>query len=591
VNWTPTNINLPAGGKASVLASASVANFKTYVAAVAYAPPSLTDCPNFQGVPFPPTIWRTDDGGANWSSNTTGLPASVPSSIIFDPNDKFRVFITYYFSGLYMTTDGTNYASISGSGATGLPPSARVTEVAVDPFDKNAVFAATQVGVFRGVLTPGAPQSTVWTPFDEGMPDGTIINGIWADPKIGVLYAGTFGHGLYRRDIRPDITCKARMLLVRDNVYDDGTEPSPYGIPDAEHPIPDPVRPQFYKPDDTWGGRTYWWTSSDIRVNVPSSAPIKNKIPLADHTEFEICPTAIADCPAGTMVDAPPEAGKTAHVYVQVQNRGVEPVANTRVIAIWAPLSAALPPLPPTFWSTTFPANGPCGALDPSTGWRLVDPVKPCRQIATINPEVPELARFEWGVPKEGDGHACVLTVVESPEDPLDPKIRAQNLVKPEDFVPISRHVAQRNLTIHPFNVKKLVPILFPIQIINPPEERGFELLVSKPDLRGAVQFALPKGMAAKATFGEARPTQITGPAEMVRQIEEMGLDPANAWEFSGSEAGLLVEMRPGDRTTIAVIGSPASEPASSRFSVVQRIGAKVLGGNVYLFRPEAQER
>lgn len=339
------------------------------------------------------------------------------------------------------------------------------------------------------------------------------------------------------------------------------------------------------------GGRTYWWTSSDIRINVPSLAPIKNTIPVADHTEFEICPALLADCPAGTMVDAPPQSGKIADLYVQVQNRGVEAVSNTRVIAIWAPLSAGLPPVPPTFWSTTFPANGPCGALDPSTGWQLVDPVTPCRQIATINPEVPELARFAWGVPLGVDGHACVLTVVESPDDPLDPKIRAQNLVKPEDFVPISRHIAQRNLTISPFNKKKIFPILFPLQIIDPPEERGFELVVSKPDLRGAVQFALPKGMTAKPTFGEARPTQITGPAETVRQIEAMGLDPSNAWEFNGSEAGLFVEMRPGDRTTIAVIGTAADAPASSRFTVMQRIGTKVLGGNTYLFRPEAQSR
>lgn len=591
VKWDATNTDFPPGGKARVIASASAASFQTYMAAVIYNPPSLDECPNFQGVPFDAIVYRTDDGGANWTANATGLPAIMPSAIVFDPNDKLRVYIAYGngIGGVYMTTNGMNYASIAGSGPTGLPPSTRVREVAVDPFDANVVHAATTVGVFRGVIAPGAPPSVVWTPFDEGMPDGTMINGIWADPKTGILFAGTFGHGMYRRDVRPDVECKARMLVVRDNVYDDGDEPSPYGIPDAEHPIPDPVRPQFYKPDDTWGGRTYWWTSGDIRVDVPSSAPYKNTIPSADHIEFEVCPTAIADCPAGTMVDAPPKSGKTARVYVQVQNRGVEPVANTRVIALWAPLSAGLPPVPPTFWSSTFPANGPCGALDPGTGWQLLDPDNPCREISTIHPEVPELARFDWFVPLGVDGHACILTVVESPEDPLDPAIRAQNLVKPEDFVPISRHIAQRNLTVQPFQLFKIIPILFPIQIINPPEERGFELIVSKPDLRENVQFALPKGMSARATFGAARPTRIEGPAEIVRQIEAMGLDPANAWELSGNEAGLFVEMRPGERTTIGVVGSPGSGSESSRFSVVQRVDKKVLGGNVFLFRPEKQ--
>ncbi|MBV8519283.1 MAG: hypothetical protein JO197_17950 [Acidobacteria bacterium] len=591
VNWFFTNTAFPAGGKARVIASASAANFQTYMAAVAYNPPSLNDCPNFQGVSFTPVIWRTDNGGANWTANATGLPKLLPTSIVFDPNDPFRVFISYSGGNapLYMTTDGTNYVPVSGSGATGLPPSSGVMEVAVDPFDADIVYAATTVGVFRGVITPGAPPSAVWTPFDEGMPDGTFINGIWSDPKTGVLYAGTFGHGVYRRDIHPDAKCPARMLVVRDNVYDDGVEPSPYGIPDAEHPIPDPARPQFYKPDDTWGGRTYWWTSSDIRVYVPSEALPKNTFSRVDHVEFEVCPTTLGDCPAGTMVDAAPVSGKTAHVYVQVQNRGVQPVEKTRVIAIWAPLSAALPPLPPSFWSTTFPANGPCGAIDPSTGWQLIDPVNPCRQIANIDAEVPELARFEWSVPKGVDGHACILTIVESPDDPLDPSIRAQNLLKPEEFVPISRHIAQRNVTIQKFKMKMLAPILFPIQLIDPPEERGFEVVVSKPDLRDAVKLALPRGMAARPTFGEARPIRIEVTPELMRQLESMGLDPDNAWQLEGDEAGLFLDMRPGDRTTIGVIGSPGSDTTSSRFSVVQRVGGKAIGGNVYLFRPEAQ--
>lgn len=589
VEWFETKTNFLPGGKVRVLASAPSSWFQTYMAVVVYNPPPAADCPNYQSVPFDPMVYRTDDGGETWTSNTTGLPPSImPTSINFDPNDKFRVYITYGngIGGAYLTTDGTNYAPIAGSGPTALPPSTKVREMAVDPSDANIVYAATTIGVFRGVITPGAPPQVDWEPFDHGMPDGTMVNGIWSDPKTGILYAGTFGHGMYRRDIRPDAACKPKMLLVRDNVYDDGDEPSPYGIPDAEHPIEDPLRPQFYKPDDSWGGRVYWWTSSDIRIDVPSMAPYKNTIANADHVEFEVCPTALADCPAGTMVDAPPQSGKTARVYVQVQNRGVETVAGTRVIAVWAPLSAALPPLPPSFWSTTFPANGPCGALDPSTGWQLLDPNNPCREIPSIHPELPELARFDWFVPLGVDGHACILTVVESPDDPLDSKIRALNLVKPEDFIPISRHAAQRNLTVKPFEIFMPSPILFPIQIINPPEERGFELLVSKADLRESVKLVLPKGMSARATFGEARPTRIEG--EMVRKLEDMGLDPSNAWELGGIEAGLFVEMRPGERATIGVIGTPGSDRESSRFSVVQRLGEKILGGNVYLFRPEA---
>lgn len=592
VNWSPTNTNFLAGEVAVALASAPSANFQTYMAGVGYRPPSLADCPNFQGFPFPTTVYRTDNGGANWTANAVGLPNQWISSVAFDHTDKNRAYVTYGLqgAGIYMTTNDTNYDSIVGSGATGLPPSAGVWRVVADPNDPNVLYVATSVGPFRGVVTPGAPPSVVWTPFDEGLPDGLFVNDVWVDPKTGVLSLASYGHGVYRRDIRGSVQCPARMLVVRDNVYDDGTEPSPYAIPDAEHPIPDPARPNFYKPDDSWGGRTYWWTSSDIRIDVPSVDPPANTIPSADHVEFEICPTAIAKCPAGTMIDSPPASGKISRVYVQVANRGVQPVTNTRVIAIWAPLSAALPPLPPSFWSTTFPAGAPCGAIDPSTGWHLVDPVTPCRNVAVVNPDLPELARFDWNVPLGVDGHACLLTVVESAEDPLDPSIRLLNKVKPEDIVASSRHIAQRNVSILPFSKIKIVPQLIPMQIVSPPDLGTFELVMSKVDLRETVRFALPAGMTARATSTNVRPITIDAPAEIVRGIEEMRLDPRNAWEFSGAEGSLMIDMRPGERATIGVIGTPGDSRNSSRFFVVERQGEKVLGGNVFLFRPDAEE-
>jgi hypothetical protein len=380
------------------------------------------------------------------------------------------------------------------------------------------------------------------------------------------------------------------MLVVRDNVFDNGTEPSPYAIPDAEHPIPDPARPGFYKPDDTFAGRTYWWTSTDLRIDVPSNDPEQNTLPSVDHVEMQTCPTLISPCPAGTMLDSPPAAGKAARVYVQVANRGTQPVANTRVIAIWTPVSAAVPPLPANFWSTTFPAAGPCGALDPSTGWQLVDTANPCHTISSIGTDVPEVIRFDWNVPIGASGHACMITMIDSAEDPLDPNIRAANLVKAETFVPQSRHIAQRNVTIVPFqlikiNPPKLYPIFVPLQIINTTPFRGVEVGVSQVDLDQSVRFLLRPGLAARAITG-ATEVALDVSRDDVRQATDTRIDLTHGWTFAGEGGMLFLDLAPGESTTIVIMATPPRSQGTARFSVVERQGERVLGGNTYLLRP-----
>ncbi|HEX6084834.1 MAG TPA: hypothetical protein VF266_09940, partial [Thermoanaerobaculia bacterium] len=491
VTWQDLKPNLPLGGAPIALASAPSANFQTYLAAIAYRPPPLAQQCNFTGTPFTPYVLRTDDGGQTWTT-VSGLPANQePSSVTFDPDDKNRSYVTYRNGGerVYMSTGGA-YFKIAGTGTDMI--ASNVRKVIVDPYDENVLYGATSMGVYRGELTPGMPYTAEWDEFNEGLPDGMEINDLWVDPQTGILSIGSFGFGAFRRDIRKDAECKARMLVVRDCVYDDGRESSPCGVPDAEHPIVDVVLPQgtFYKPDDTIAGKAWWWTSRDIRVDVPSKAPYKNKIESADSVEFELCPTSISNCPAGSIIDSPPQAFKDARVYVQVTNRGVEPVQKTRVIALWNNSGAKFENLPETFWTKTFPADAPCGALDPTTGWQLVDPEKPCRTISSVKPIMPEVARFDWKVPFNADGGATMLTIVESPEDPLDPSIRKDNVLAPSVLVPGSRHIALRNVRITPFDVDGVrVPKLWPLDLLKLPQDiLDTELVMSKPDLRGSVR-------------------------------------------------------------------------------------------------------
>ena len=54
-----------------------------------------------------------------------------------------------------------------------------------------------------------------------------------------------------------------------------------------------------------------------------------------------------------------------------------------------------------------------------------------------------------------------------------------------------------------------------------------------------------------------------------------MKLDPNNAWEFSGDEASLFVDLRPGQRIATGVIATPADTGATSRVSIVERSKGK----------------
>lgn len=580
ITWVDTKPNFPDGGNAVELASApSAAAFNTHLAAVAYQ--TQPGCSSV-GVAFDPYVIRMVNGGP-WTM-VAGLPNIQPTSLTFDPWDSSRSYVTYAGDkGMYMSIGNGPYMPIGGTWPFILPWDVR--RVVVDPFDSNVLYAGTSVGVMRGEVTLGATPSAKWYPFDEGLPDGMEINDLWADPETGILTLGSFGYGVFRRDIRPGILCPARMLVVRDNTYDDGREPS-VTVADAENPIFDDP---FYRPNDTLGGLAWWWKSRDIRIDVPGNAPYPNKIEDADSVEFESCPTPLAACLSGTMVDSSPEALKAARVYVQVTNRGVEPVLNTRVIVLWNPNAGVFEPLPETFWTKTFPPGGDCGPLDPGTNWQLVDPEKPCRTIDTVTPMLPEVARFDWGPPISAQGGATMLTVVESPEDLLEASIRNQNILVPKDFVRISRHIALRNVQIHPFDPGEVRdPFLWPLDLLKLPSDilRELEVVVSKPELQESVRIVLPPGLGARAGMGSVRQTRVIE-AELVRQLESMRLDPSNAWELSGDEASLLVDLRPGQRVTTAVIAAPAYADAASRVSFLTRSGGEVMGGSELLMRPK----
>ena len=585
LNWNNASPNLPTGNSITTIGIAPGSSFQKYYLGVN----------NGQ-------IWRTADGGTTWTQATSGLPASVTTnSVYIDPANAARA-VAATNNGIYLTIDtGANWKSIAGTGTTALPTSA-ITGAVLGPSDANTVYAITDIGAFRGTITPAAgatPPSGAWTPFDEGLPDGLDINDLWVNRATNRLKIGSMGHGAFERDIRSGITCPSAQLVVRDNVIDRGETSSPSGVPDPEHPIPDAARPGFYKPDNTNAGSLYWWSSADVRIDVPSAAPPKNQIASADGVEAETCPVQLSDCPAGTLRDAEPERGRPARVYAQVYNMGLQPATNVRVVALFADASAGLPLLPNDFWTTTFPAGSTtCGALTPGSGWQFADSANPCRVIPVVNPELPETVRFDWNVPLGQAGHSCMLIVSESVTDPIQSSVRTTNELRPWVFVPNNRQISLRNLHVidaPPAPAGGAPKGMESMSVPNPNRESRFvDLFVSRVDLprEAVVGFLLPtrQGVESKG----AQVAKVVLDESQQRLARELKVNPEAFYLITDDrEAQIRLPVPPGTTWRLGLVYEVGKIPLGSsvRFSVVAKQGKTVLGGNTYIVRSTQRKR
>jgi hypothetical protein len=544
-------------------------------------------------------VWRTTSAGAAWTTPpSTVVPGAPVNALYVDAGSPARTLASTP-AGLFLTVDtGATWTPLED---TALPPSAQraVTGAVFDPSVPNVAYAVTPVGAFRVTITPAAgasPATAAWEPFDDGLPHALDINDVWVNRATKMLRIGTVGYGAYRRDIRPGAMCRDVQLLVRDNIYDDGTRPWVSGVPDPEHPIPDTSRPQpqFYKPDDTAAGLVYWWQSTDIRIDVPSSAPSQNRLSSADHVEAQSCPIHLSSCPPGTIRDAEPQPGQPARLYVNVSNTGLRAASDVRVTALVSAAGTTFPSLPNDFWTTTFPAGTTaCGALDTSTGWQFADSARPCRVIPVVNPHLPEVVGFDW----TGARPSAILVVVESADDPLDASIRSGNTTDVSRLAPNDRHVSVRNLHVidgAPVVAGGMASLLEPMHISNPGDAKRVELLVSRAGLPADATLDLLLPRATHVLPIGAQPLDLKSPRFGVRlspqDLERAGLlgpDLPTAYRIPGREASFLVDMPPNGSLVVAWHhGATGSGPG--RWAVVERVGERIVGGSTYFVRTPA---
>lgn len=138
-------------------------------------------------------IFKSTDGGVNWTNVTTGLPNRTITSVNVHPSDENIVLLTFSGFGtdkVYKSTNGgSSWVSIDGP-----LPDAPVNDLfiyTINPGKPNTYFVATDIGVF---VTDDNGVS--WTEIPSGIPNTVIMHLDYSD-STKMLRAATHGRGVY----------------------------------------------------------------------------------------------------------------------------------------------------------------------------------------------------------------------------------------------------------------------------------------------------------------------------------------------------------------------------------------------------------
>ena len=138
-------------------------------------------------------VFRSTNGGANWSNVTGSLPTSSVyiSGLQVDPTDANGLLVT--FSGysasdkVYLTANGgSSWTNVSGSGLPNLP---------VNCAEIDAVSGRVYLGTDAGVYVYD-DQVSDWVEDSQGLPN-VVVTDLDLQHSAGLLRAGTFGRGLW----------------------------------------------------------------------------------------------------------------------------------------------------------------------------------------------------------------------------------------------------------------------------------------------------------------------------------------------------------------------------------------------------------
>jgi hypothetical protein len=509
------------------------------------------------------SIFRSDDGGATspWADKTTAtLPSSRPiTDIVVDYADQNRLVICY---------GGTNpsgtpkhvFISINGGDSwtdiSGNLPNISINAVGLDPNNANTIYVGTDTGVYRTT-----DLGINWEAFDNGLPNVVIFD-LHVDPQDNLLYAATFGRGMYKLSIAPAGSEPAVDLYLRDSILDTGERfPSPSGQPN---------------PNDL-SDHVYWWESPDIKVDV---SPYYTPDAVFDGVEFD-----------EEVTHEDPKRTELNRFYLAVHNRGWQPTTNVRVRAFFADAHAGLPSLPNALVPPDF-------NLSSTADWQ---PIGSAQTIPILEPNRPVIVSLDWTVPAGANTHSCLLAVVSSDDPITTTETNVNNLIKSEKRVCLKNlHVvnssgprpAQTLVAIKFHNAKK-VDDLIDIVVDHVDFTEGTIGMLLEPiefsnkeeSLHGVQVYPINEG----EDIGEwyVRPGSKL---EIDRNKQWQKIERSQVYEFDAYKNSELrgIKIKPNQtiHTVVTFKGShKVPYGCTQKFAVMQRQDGEIVGGSTYEIR------
>ena len=179
-NWTAVNTGLTCGG---ALCGVSALAIDPTAPTTLYAGTSAG-------------VFKSADGGGNWTAVNTGLTSTSVNALALDPTAPTTLYASaatlvgkYFYSSVYKSTDGGASWNAVNTGLT----NTQISTVALDPQTPTTVYAGTWGGVFKS--TDGGGN---WSAANTGLP-GAGISVLVVDPLTPTtLYAGMESFGVFK---------------------------------------------------------------------------------------------------------------------------------------------------------------------------------------------------------------------------------------------------------------------------------------------------------------------------------------------------------------------------------------------------------
>lgn len=167
-------------------------------------------------------IYRTIDGGSEWTNITAGLPSAYMTYIAISNENPEHLWVTFsgYYAGekVYESTDGGDTWTNFSQGLPNIP----VNCITYQADNHGALYLGTDVGVYYKDST-----LTEWEPFMEGLPN-VIVRELEIHYASQKIRAATYGRGIWESSLQTVTAIETNDINIPKEYSLSQNHPNPF---------------------------------------------------------------------------------------------------------------------------------------------------------------------------------------------------------------------------------------------------------------------------------------------------------------------------------------------------------------------------